>query len=1017
MRAGDSGGQGLLMGHEPTMGREPTGVRQAASKPHRDAGNQAMRQRCHAILSSLRRLYTIKKVAAEAQGLGSNEQEVLEELRDQEARQVAWLGPGKMFGELALLEDQPRSASITCMEDCAFLTIEGSDFERVLKRAMNEAVMSLPILVEPLLKELSFFQRLDMTVQQRIRHIVKYTVQKRGTVLFWQSDPPERCYVLLSGQVSCWRRGDSDGPSGYSLESEQLPCDAVSKKCSELATRLAQIAKDEDQEEKSRRLSESVYERYGQRRAMQRRRSMAEVMGFQEAVLREGAIFNDTALLADTPCEVTMTCDKDCQLLYIEKSSFDRVVKEEVIRLKVQELQLQVKRLFRGFPLFEEMGTYVQETVPDIVRYAFEPEGEVLFRAGEVAELCYIVLSGEVTIWKPMDQDAAEQGATRNLADMSQPLSRSSSKEPSRSSSKDNMHRWNSIESVSDVPEDRSVRASKSQELVFDEDDDEDDEDELSPLMGRAVGLSRAGSKDFLPSLGSLTRENNRDYVQNGSAPGLYRDSTKEVLPGLSALVSRHNSGKQEFDLGYGGEKDRPAPNGALPPVPDAQRTESKESIGFGSSSGEEDEGPLRPISIELPSTPPHVRSAKRPQLTRPHPEAYERCTQLASKLEPAARCLWRKAAPSWEREEVGSRGEVPMASLGPGSVFGEWALLNNNPRSATVTCHADCQFLVIEKCDFDRVVKQEMVKTKQEKSDFLQTYVPGMRQLEGRKLESMLDHFVRKTVPWNHVFVEQGEVGDGSIYFVSKGSVEFYTTNFPENTGEALLPEKGFRRLRVMIKGGVFGAVPLKASMSYTAVARSSPCEVLQVTMDHLKLLPEAVRKGLRKLLDQTMASQTAFPSQNAVSIVDPASRGASRGGRRPQGAGAAKALPSLPAQVPRPQSSKIPRPLSGKIPRPLDGKFPGLLFSKAAQLGSPLLGRKASPAGQPANWGGGLFRRESSPSDDLELLDVQPGEVLALRAHRPKRREEAPAPVRTPPVGLGKSVSLPSMLTAAKR
>lgn len=44
----------------------------------------------------------------------------------------AYLGPGRFFGEMALLEKKARSASALCMADCRVLTIHKKDFKQVL---------------------------------------------------------------------------------------------------------------------------------------------------------------------------------------------------------------------------------------------------------------------------------------------------------------------------------------------------------------------------------------------------------------------------------------------------------------------------------------------------------------------------------------------------------------------------------------------------------------------------------------------------------------------------------------------------------------------------------------------------------------------------------------------------------------------------------------------------------------------------------------------------------------------
>ena len=62
----------------------------------------------------------------------------LDELKRMEEIQwfveVAKLTPGQTFGELALINREPRSASIKCICNCYFATLEKQDYLKVLKK-------------------------------------------------------------------------------------------------------------------------------------------------------------------------------------------------------------------------------------------------------------------------------------------------------------------------------------------------------------------------------------------------------------------------------------------------------------------------------------------------------------------------------------------------------------------------------------------------------------------------------------------------------------------------------------------------------------------------------------------------------------------------------------------------------------------------------------------------------------------------------------------------------------------
>ena len=55
-------------------------------------------------------------------------------MSDSEGKEVilAILGPGEFFGEMGLIDDEPRSASVVSIEPCELLSIAKRDFTRVI---------------------------------------------------------------------------------------------------------------------------------------------------------------------------------------------------------------------------------------------------------------------------------------------------------------------------------------------------------------------------------------------------------------------------------------------------------------------------------------------------------------------------------------------------------------------------------------------------------------------------------------------------------------------------------------------------------------------------------------------------------------------------------------------------------------------------------------------------------------------------------------------------------------------
>ena len=70
------------------------------------------------------------------------------------------------------------------------------------------------------------------------------------------------------------------------------------------------------------------------------------------------------------------------------------------------------------------------------------------------------------------------------------------------------------------------------------------------------------------------------------------------------------------------------------------------------------------------------------------------------------------------EYSQINWMGEVHQLSTG--SSFGELALINNEPRKATVQCISDCYFAVLEKKDYVGMLRKYELRIFNQKLDFL---------------------------------------------------------------------------------------------------------------------------------------------------------------------------------------------------------------------------------------------------------------------------------------------------------
>ena len=81
--------------------------------------------------------------------------------------EVAVLRNGKGFGELALIKNKPRAATIKCLEECHVAVMSKADYEKVLKKIEQK---NLAKMVE-FLHSLPFFRVWTRTSLSKLQYI------------------------------------------------------------------------------------------------------------------------------------------------------------------------------------------------------------------------------------------------------------------------------------------------------------------------------------------------------------------------------------------------------------------------------------------------------------------------------------------------------------------------------------------------------------------------------------------------------------------------------------------------------------------------------------------------------------------------------------------------------------------------------------------------------------------------------------------------------------------------------
>ena len=96
----------------------------------------------------------------------------------------------------------------------------------------------------------------------------------------------------------------------------------------------------------------------------------------------------------------------------------------------------------------------------------------------------------------------------------------------------------------------------------------------------------------------------------------------------------------------------------------------------------------------------------------------------------------------------------VDVSKLYTGYSFGELALVNNEPRNATIQCLNDCYFAVLEKPDYRRVLKNIQLKQDEAKVNFMRQ-LPCLKWHTLGSIRRLIYSFTERNLTINQLVYE----------------------------------------------------------------------------------------------------------------------------------------------------------------------------------------------------------------------------------------------------------------------
>ena len=109
---------------------------------------------------------------------------------------VAILEDGQSFGELALLKESPRNATITCITECHMAVLTKLDYLRVLGKIHEKKISSFV----DFLKEIPVFRSWSKRNVETLYHFFKPKLYNRHNSVFTIGQDPTHVYIVKSGE-------------------------------------------------------------------------------------------------------------------------------------------------------------------------------------------------------------------------------------------------------------------------------------------------------------------------------------------------------------------------------------------------------------------------------------------------------------------------------------------------------------------------------------------------------------------------------------------------------------------------------------------------------------------------------------------------------------------------------------------------------------------------------------------------------------------------------------------------
>jgi len=153
---------------------------------------------------------------------------------DRQEKVLKVLGPGELFGEVGLLQDTPRIATIKAITDARLYELHKADFLELLE--CNPAFSALldKLRTLRLLQGIPVFRKLDDEALLRIRQQLTLKHYQAGETLVSEGDTQDAMYLVIKGNARTFTTGPEGGEvtTGYMRPGSHAGTRGLTERCS-----------------------------------------------------------------------------------------------------------------------------------------------------------------------------------------------------------------------------------------------------------------------------------------------------------------------------------------------------------------------------------------------------------------------------------------------------------------------------------------------------------------------------------------------------------------------------------------------------------------------------------------------------------------------------------------------------------------------------------------------------------------------------------------------------------------